>query len=80
MSKWMDLSSIGLQAFPQVPVETNLYIEIPKGCNIGPTMSTRDWVLKVLNNTYGQKQARRVWYEHLTNGLVNKLNFKQSKT
>jgi Reverse transcriptase (RNA-dependent DNA polymerase)/GAG-pre-integrase domain len=68
-----------VQVFPQAPVENELYIEIPRGCNIGEKESTREWVLRVINNIYGQKQAGKVWYDHVTDGLINKLKFKQSK-
>jgi hypothetical protein len=45
-----------VQAFPQARVESDLDIEIPKGCTINAQESTKEWVLKVLNNIYGQKQ------------------------
>lgn len=68
-----------VQAFPQAPVETELYIEVSRGCNIGPNDSGEDYVLRVLNNIYGQKQAGKVWYDHLMQGLVDKLHFTQSQ-
>lgn len=68
-----------VQAFPQAPVESEMYIEVPKGCNIGPESQSSEWVLRVLNNIYGQKQAGKVWYNYLTQGLITKLNFKQSQ-
>jgi Reverse transcriptase (RNA-dependent DNA polymerase) len=34
-------------------------------------------VLELKKNLYGQKQAGRVWYQQLSNGLI-KLGFKQS--
>lgn len=68
-----------VQAFPQAPVEKELYIEIPRGCNIGGHYTSQNWVLRVLNNIYGQKQAGKVWYDYLTKGLIDKINFKQSQ-
>lgn len=68
-----------VQAFPQAPVEQELYIEIPRGCNVGTTDDPKHWVLRVLNNIYGQKQAGKVWYDYLTKGLIDKLQFQQSK-
>jgi hypothetical protein len=57
-------------AYPQAPIETPLFMEIPKGVNLpGLTMDTRDYVLELKMNLYGQKQAGRVWYKHLTAGL-----------
>jgi Reverse transcriptase (RNA-dependent DNA polymerase) len=66
-----------VQAFPQAPVENELYIEVPKGCNINS--NNDDYVLQVLNNIYGQRQAGKVWFDFLTKGLVDKLGFTQSK-
>jgi Reverse transcriptase (RNA-dependent DNA polymerase) len=66
-----------VQPFPQALVEQDLYIEIPKGCNIG-YLNPKEWVLQVLNNIYVQRQAGKEWYDYLTKGLVEKLGFKQS--
>jgi Reverse transcriptase (RNA-dependent DNA polymerase)/GAG-pre-integrase domain len=64
-------------AFPQAPVETDLYMEIPSGFDIGD--SKKDYALKLVNNLYGQKQAGRVWNTHLTQGL-KALGFTQATT
>ena len=66
-------------AYPQAPVEKPLYMKIPKGFSIDEG-NTDDYVLNVLKNIYGQKQAGRVWNKYLTNKLVDKLGFTQSKT
>jgi hypothetical protein len=66
-----------VQAFPQAPSETELYVDIPKGCEVDG--NKEDWALKVINNIYGQKQAGRVWYKFLTDKLMNILSFKQSQ-
>ncbi len=66
-----------VQAYPQAPAQTEMYIEVPKGCVVpGPK---QDWVLRVLNNIYGQKQAGKVWNDFLILGLTTKLGFIQSK-
>lgn len=65
-------------AFPQAPVETDLYMEIPRGFVI-PSEDKAMYVLKLVNNLYGQKQAGRVWYKYLSAGLCNKLGFRQSE-
>ncbi len=66
-----------VQAYPQAPVETDIYIDIPKGCSVE---GDRDkWALKLINNIYGQKQAGRVWNTFLIEGLTSKLGFKQSE-
>jgi Reverse transcriptase (RNA-dependent DNA polymerase) len=67
-------------AFPQAPVETDLYMEIPRGFIVdGEDINPSDYVLKLVNNLYGQKQAGRVWYKYLSHGLCVKLGFTQSK-
>jgi Reverse transcriptase (RNA-dependent DNA polymerase) len=78
LNNWVRRQIDYVQAFPQAPIEQELYIEIPKGCNIGK-YDPKDWVLQVLNNIYGQCQAGKVWFDYLTKGLVDKLGFKQSK-
>ena len=65
-------------AFPQAPVERELYMEIPKGFNIDEGR-TDDFILKLNRNIYGQKQAGRVWNQYLVNKLVKELGFQQSK-
>ncbi len=66
-----------VQAYPQAPAQTEMYIEVPKGCVVDSTK--KDWVLRVLNNIYGQKQAGKVWNDFLIQGLTTKLGFIQSK-
>lgn len=63
-------------AFPQAPVETDLYMDIPRGFLVDG--DKKRYVLKLVNNLYGQKQAGRVWYKFLSKGLT-KLGFKQSE-
>ena len=54
-------------AFPQAKPECDMYMEIPRGCNVEG--SKRDYVLKLNKNLYGSKQASRLWFEHLRRGL-----------
>jgi hypothetical protein len=65
-------------AFPQAPVERDLYMEIPKGVKLDGTENTRGYVLQIIKNLYGQKQAGRVWYQYLTKGLKD-MGFIRSK-
>ena len=65
-------------AFPQAPVERDLYMEIPKGFTLDEGKSA-DYVLQIHRNIYGQKQAGRVWNQYLVNKLIKELGFKQSK-
>jgi hypothetical protein len=65
-------------AFPQAPVEREIYMSIPQGFSIDEG-KTEDFVLKVNKNIYCQKQAGRVWNNYLTKKLIDKLGFTQSK-
>ena len=65
-------------AFPQAPVERELYMKIPRGVNI-ERGNTDDYVLKLNRNMYGQKNAGRVWNQYLVHILVNEVGFVQSK-
>ena len=65
-------------AFPQAPVERDIYMEIPKGFEVEGA-NRKDYVLKIHRNIYGQKQAGRVWNKYLVDKLVNKVGFTQSK-
>jgi hypothetical protein len=62
--------------FPQAPIEMEMYMELPKGTETRHGNS-KDHVLKVLQNIYGQKQASRVWNHHLTAKLLE-VGFTQS--
>lgn len=63
-------------AYPQAEVQCELYMEIPQGFHFQG--SRKSHVLKLLRNLYGQKQAGRVWYEHLVSTL-KQLGFNQSE-
>jgi Reverse transcriptase (RNA-dependent DNA polymerase) len=52
-------------------------MELPKGIQTRYG-DGRTNVLKLLKNVYGQKQAGRVWSQHLSKGL-HKLGFKPSQ-
>ena len=63
-------------AFPQAKPECDMYMEIPRGCNVGGWK--HDYVLRLNKNLYGSKQASKLWFEHLKRGLRRR-GFKQSK-
>jgi transposase InsO family protein len=65
-------------AFPQAPVEKELYMAIPKGFEIDEG-KTDDYALKLHRNVYGQKQAGRVWNKYLVDILTKRVGFVQSK-
>jgi hypothetical protein len=52
-------------------------MEIPKGVTLDGA-NRKVYVLQLLRNLYGQKQAGRIWYERLLQGLL-KIGFKHSK-
>ena len=48
-----------IMAYPQAPIECDMYMDLPQGIQVSEGDS-RDSVLKLLKNIYGQKQAGRV--------------------
>jgi hypothetical protein len=75
MSGWHTRQLDFVLAYPQADVECELYMEIPKCYNFRG--ETKAYVLKLLKNVYGQKQAGRVWNQHLVKGLTD-IGFIQS--
>ena len=66
-----------VQAYTQAePEYEHMYMEVPKGFNIN---NSKEYVLKLKKNLYGQKQAGRVWNKHLGTKLAS-IGFKQSLT
>jgi len=64
-------------AFPQAPIERDLYISIPKGYQI-ENEKNKDYALKLNKNLYGQKQAGKIWNDFLVQKLAA-VGFTQSK-
>ena len=64
-------------AYLQADIECDLNMAIPAG--FGVSGNRKDYVLKLRKNLYGQKQAGRVWNQHLHAGLTEKLGFIQSE-
>ena len=54
MNGWHTKQLDYVAAFPQAPVERELYMKIPKGVTIGHG-NNDDYVLKLHKNMYGQK-------------------------
>ena len=65
-------------AFPQAPIQTPLYMNIPKGYKTPKDENNRPMVLKLVRNIYGQKQGPKVWGDFLHQGLT-KASFTQSQ-
>ena len=74
--KWRTRQVDFVLAYPQADIEQPMYMELPSG--VLPTDSSKDYVLKLNKNLYGQKQAGRIWAEHLQNGL-EKIGFQRSQ-
>ncbi len=65
-----------IMAYPQAPIKMDIYMELPTGIHTKHGNS-KDHVLKLLANIYGQKQAGCVWNSYLVTRLWE-INFKQS--
>jgi hypothetical protein len=59
-----------VMAYPQAPIEMDIYMELPQGSKTA-TANSKDHVLKLLKNIYGQKQAGSVWYSFLVDKLTS---------
>jgi Reverse transcriptase (RNA-dependent DNA polymerase) len=69
LHSWFTLQIDFVLAYPQAPVECELYMRIPHGFPIaGGNRKTH--ALKILRNLYRQKQSGRVWNKHLHNKLI----------
>jgi hypothetical protein len=65
-----------IMAYPQAPIECDMYMELPQGIQVSEGDS-KEYVLKLLKNIYGQKQAGRVWNAYLVEKLSS-IGFKAS--
>jgi Reverse transcriptase (RNA-dependent DNA polymerase) len=74
---WATLQIDFILVYPQAKVECDLYMKIPKGSKIRRG-TNRTHVLKLLQNLFGQKQAGRVWNQHLHKILIE-LGWSQSQ-
>ena len=66
---WKTIQLEYVQAFPQAPIERELFMEIPKGFNVDE-IDNRRYALRLKANVYGQKQAGRVWKKYLVTKLM----------
>jgi hypothetical protein len=65
-------------AYPEADVDRPLYMEIPKGVQVtSQPISMETYVLQLMKNLYGQKQAGQVWYLWMTERLL-RMGFTQS--
>jgi hypothetical protein len=59
-----------IMVYPRAPIETDIYMELPQGIKTAAGNS-KDHILKLLKNMYGQKQAGRVWNSFLVDILTS---------
>jgi hypothetical protein len=59
-----------VMAYPQAPIETDIYMELPQGIQTKHGNS-KDHVLKLEKNIYSQKQAGRIWNSFLVDKLMS---------
>jgi Reverse transcriptase (RNA-dependent DNA polymerase) len=78
VNKWHTRQIDFVQAYPQAPIERDMYMEVPKGFDIIDGDPEGDYVLQVHQNIYGQKQAGRVWNHYLVEHLLT-IGFVQSE-
>ena len=76
MLRWPTRQLDYILAFPQAPIERDLYMRIPKGYQVD-SGDNHNYVLKLKRNLYGQKQAGRVWNKYLIQKLEG-IGFQQS--
>ena len=76
---WHTVQLDYVAAYTQAPVEREIYMEVPRGFEVDGNRPSNEYVFKLNANTYGQKQAGRVWFKHLSQRLIKHAGFKQSK-
>jgi hypothetical protein len=57
LNNWYTVQLDYVLAYPQAPVERDLYMLLPKGFSIQGVDNPKDYVLHIHRNIYGQKQA-----------------------
>jgi hypothetical protein len=59
-----------VMAYPQAPIETDIYMELPQGIQVA-NGNSKDHVLKLLKDIHDQKQAGWVWNSFLVDKLTS---------
>jgi len=69
LSNWHTRQLDFVLAYTQADIERDLYMKLPAGFTLPDRtiieQDRKDYVLNLEKNSYGQKQAGRVWYLHL---------------
>jgi hypothetical protein len=77
INRWETRQIDFVMAYPHTDMECDLYIKLPAGAETIDELGD-GFVLKLKKNIYEQKQARRVWHEHLKAALED-IGFTASK-
>lgn len=77
LHKWHTQQLDYVLAFPQAPVDREIFMKVPKGFEAVADDGV-ERVLRLKRNVYGQVQAGRVWNDYLKEKLTNELGFVQS--
>ena len=79
INKWHTKQIDYVHAFPQAPIDRELYMKIPKGFDLGEGIDQDKYVLQIHRNIYGKKDSGRIWNQYLTKKLIEEVGFTQSK-
>ena len=77
LNNWSTKQIDFVLAYPQAEIECDLYMKLPHGFET-TAGNNKSHVLKLKRNLYGQRQAGKIWYDHLVAGL-KKIGYEQSK-
>jgi len=66
-------------AFPQAPIQGEIYMKIPAGFQVEEGYNNKDYVLKLHRNVYGNRAASRTWYQYLSRKLIDEVGFVRSE-
>ena len=75
LNEWHTKQIDFVLAYTQADVECDMYMAIPKGFEVD---AEEEYVLKLKKNLFGQRQAGRVWNQHLVERLL-RVGFTASK-
>ena len=67
-----------IQAYPQAPVKSTIFLRTPPGVELEANKQ-EDSVMKLKRNLYGLKDAGRTWFQHLSDGL-HKMGFRPTES
>ncbi len=64
---WHSHSIDFVLAFPQADIKSNVYMRLPFGFHVS---KSGKWLLKLIKNVYGLKDAGKTWHDFLKEGLI----------